>query len=47
MGSLLFAGWVLFALVLGWLLEPGPSGPTKTGLDVLPPKNYETREDER
>lgn len=46
MGRLLFAGWVLFALVLGWLLEPGPSGPTNTGLDVLPPKNYE-EEDER
>lgn len=45
MGSLLFAGWLLFALVLGWLLEPGPSGPTKTGLDVLPPTN--NKEDER
>lgn len=45
MGQLLFAGWLLFALVLGWLAAGEPSGPTKTGLDVLPPKNYE--EDEK
>ncbi|WP_415678829.1 hypothetical protein [Tsukamurella hominis] len=42
---MLFAGWVLFALVLGWLATGESTGPTKTGLDVLPPKNNE--EDER
>lgn len=47
MGNLLLAGWALFALVLGWLAAERPTGPTGTGLDVLPPKNHETREDER
>lgn len=44
MGALLFAGWLLFALVIGWRITPGPMGPTNTGLDVLPPKNREKDE---
>lgn len=45
MGNLLLAGWALFALVLGWLAAERPSGPTRA--DAPPPKNHETREDER
>jgi hypothetical protein len=45
MGRLLFAGWLLFALALGWLAAGEPTSPTGTALDVLPPKKNE--EDDR